>query len=107
MIERLIDRAADQLELDPIALRRRNIIPNSAQPYANPLGLVYDSGRYEEAMDTALALAGWNGFRPDAPRLGDAASGAGSALPTMSKSPAARHVSAPKSRCFPKAGSSW
>jgi carbon-monoxide dehydrogenase large subunit len=54
--------AADQLGLDPVALRRQNMIPPSAQPYANPLGITYDSGRYEDAMDTALALADWDGF---------------------------------------------
>jgi aerobic carbon-monoxide dehydrogenase large subunit len=62
VIERLIDLAADQLKLDPLALRRRNMIPPDAQPYANPLGVTYDSGRYEEAMNTAIALADWDGF---------------------------------------------
>ncbi|HYZ40981.1 MAG TPA: xanthine dehydrogenase family protein molybdopterin-binding subunit, partial [Stellaceae bacterium] len=63
VIERLIDLAAGQLGLDPVALRRRNMIPPTAQPYANPLGLTYDSGGYEDAMNTALALADWQGFR--------------------------------------------
>ena len=62
VIERLVDLAADRLGLDPAALRRQNMIPPSAQPYANPLGVTYDSGRYEEAMGTALALADWGGF---------------------------------------------
>jgi carbon-monoxide dehydrogenase large subunit len=62
VIERLIDLAADKLGIDPVALRRRNLIPPAAQPYRNPLGLTYDSGRYEEAMDKALALADWAGF---------------------------------------------
>ncbi len=73
VIERLIDLAADRLALDPVALRRRNMIPAAAQPYANPLGLTYDSGRYQEAMDAALALADWNGFparRAEAKRRG-------------------------------------
>ena len=51
VVERLIDLAADQLGLDPVELRRRNMIPPRAQPYANPFGLTYDSGRYEEAME--------------------------------------------------------
>jgi carbon-monoxide dehydrogenase large subunit len=62
VVERLIDLAADRLGLDPVALRRRNLIPPAAQPYHNPLGLTYDSGRYEEAMDKALQLADWDGF---------------------------------------------
>ncbi len=73
VVERLIDLAADRLGLDPVALRRRNMIPPQAQPYANPFGLTYDSGRYEEAMDQALALADWPGFparRAEAGRRG-------------------------------------
>jgi carbon-monoxide dehydrogenase large subunit len=62
VIERLIDLAADQLGFDPISLRRQNMIPSAAQPYANPFGITYDSGRYENAMDTARALADWDGF---------------------------------------------
>ncbi|HEY8290339.1 MAG TPA: xanthine dehydrogenase family protein molybdopterin-binding subunit [Acetobacteraceae bacterium] len=61
-LERLIDLAADQLGLDPVALRRRNMIAPAMQPYANPLGLTYDSGHYEHAMDTALTLGDWAGF---------------------------------------------
>ena len=62
VIERLIDLAADRLELDPIALRRINRVPAAAQPYTNPLGITYDSGDYVGAMDMALALAHWPGF---------------------------------------------
>ena len=61
-IERLVDLAARQLGQDRIALRRRNLIPPSAQPYANPLGMTYDSGDYKRAMERALALADWKGF---------------------------------------------
>ena len=38
------------------------MIPAPAQPYSNPLGLTYDNGDYEAAMDAALALADWDGF---------------------------------------------
>ncbi|MGH7094667.1 MAG: xanthine dehydrogenase family protein molybdopterin-binding subunit, partial [Stellaceae bacterium] len=62
VVERLIDLAADELGLDPVALRRRNLVPPTAQPYANPLGLTYDSGDYEAAMDRALGLADLPGF---------------------------------------------
>jgi carbon-monoxide dehydrogenase large subunit len=62
VVERLVDLAADKLGVDRAALRRRNLIPPAAQPYANPLGLTYDSGHYQEAMDKALALADWDGF---------------------------------------------
>src|SRR5215471_17182188 len=72
-IERLVDLAAQQLDRDRIALRRKNLIPPSAQPYANPLGMTYDSGDYRRAMERALALADWKGFagrRRDAKRRG-------------------------------------
>jgi carbon-monoxide dehydrogenase large subunit len=73
VVERLIDLAADELGIDPVALRRRNLIPPAAQPYANPFGLTYDSGDYPAAMNAALALADWNGFperRAEARRRG-------------------------------------
>src|SRR5712691_1483920 len=63
VIERLIDLAAHTLGQDRIRLRRRNLVPASAQPYANPLGMTYDSGDYQKAMDRTLALADWEGFR--------------------------------------------
>jgi carbon-monoxide dehydrogenase large subunit len=62
VVERLIDLAADRLGLDPVDLRRRNLIPATAQPYANPMGLTYDSGDYAAAMDMALALADRTGL---------------------------------------------
>ena len=73
VVERLVDLAADRFGLDPVELRRRNLIPPEAQPYPNPLGVTYDSGRYREAMDRALALADWTGFparKADAGRRG-------------------------------------
>ena len=62
VIERLIDIAARQFGYDRIDLRRRNLIPPSAQPYANPLGMTYDSGDYAKVMDRALALSRLEGL---------------------------------------------
>jgi aerobic carbon-monoxide dehydrogenase large subunit len=62
VIERLIERAAAEHGFDRVALRRRNLIPAEAQPYANPLGVTYDSGHYADAMRKALALGRWDGF---------------------------------------------
>jgi len=62
VVERLIDLAADEMGIDPVALRRRNLIAPAMQPYANPLGITYDSGDYQAAMNTALGLADWDGF---------------------------------------------
>jgi carbon-monoxide dehydrogenase large subunit len=62
VIERLIDLAAAQCGFDRVALRRRNLIPPRAMPYTNGVGITYDNGEYEQGMDTALALADWQGF---------------------------------------------
>ena len=62
VMERLIDLAASTHGFDRIELRRRNLIRADAMPYTNPLGLTYDSGHYERAMTSALALACWDDF---------------------------------------------
>jgi len=62
VLERLIDLAAARTGIDRVDLRRRNLIPQAAQPYANPLGLTYDSGDYGAAMEATLARADWAGF---------------------------------------------
>jgi aerobic carbon-monoxide dehydrogenase large subunit len=61
-IERLVDAAADELGIDRIKLRRKNLIRPAAMPYRNAVGMLYDSGRYEENMDWAMELADWKGF---------------------------------------------
>lgn len=62
MIERLMDAAARQTGIDRIELRRRNMIRPEQMPYTNAMGKTYDSGRFANVMDRALALAGWEGF---------------------------------------------
>lgn len=61
-LERLIDTAARELGFDRIELRRKNFIAPDAMPYTNPVGACYDSGTYEANMDSAMALADWQGF---------------------------------------------
>jgi carbon-monoxide dehydrogenase large subunit len=62
VIERLIDLAARRHGFDRVELRRRNLVPATAMPYTNPVGLVYDSGDYVAAQDRAVALADWKSF---------------------------------------------
>src|SRR5215831_17823235 len=72
-IERLADTAAAQLGFDRVALRRKNLVRPNRMPYRNAVGMVYDSGRYEENMDAAMEIADWKGFparRRDAKRRG-------------------------------------
>src|SRR5438046_4160000 len=61
-IERLIDIAAGELGIDRVKIRRKNLIRPEAMPYRNAVGMTYDSGRYEENMDRAMAIADWSGF---------------------------------------------
>jgi aerobic carbon-monoxide dehydrogenase large subunit len=62
VIERLIDKAAREMEIDPIEMRRRNLIPSSAMPHETASGFVYDSGEFEKVLDKAIALSDWAGF---------------------------------------------
>ena len=62
LIERLMDLAANQLGIDRVEIRRRNLIGPTELPYRNATGITYDSGLYERAMDQALELGDWNGF---------------------------------------------
>ncbi len=61
-IERLLDAAARQTGLDPVALRRRNMIRPAQMPYRNAMGKTYDTGQFERVLDRGLALADWDGF---------------------------------------------
>ncbi|MBO0752328.1 MAG: xanthine dehydrogenase family protein molybdopterin-binding subunit, partial [Bradyrhizobiaceae bacterium] len=72
-IERLIDMAASELGFDRVTLRRMNLVQPGQMPYRNAVGMLYDSGRYEEAMDCAMEMADWQGFparRREAERRG-------------------------------------
>jgi carbon-monoxide dehydrogenase large subunit len=62
IVERLVDEAARQMNIDRVELRRRNLIPASAIPYRTPSGRLYDSGEFEAVMDKALWIADWHGF---------------------------------------------
>jgi carbon-monoxide dehydrogenase large subunit len=57
VLERLVDLGAGELGLDPAELRRRNVVAPDRFPYETALGVTYDSGDYEGALDAALALA--------------------------------------------------
>ena len=63
LIERLVDTAAAELQLDPVEIRRRNLIRPEEFPYRVPSGLTYDNGRYAFTLDRALALAGYAQYR--------------------------------------------
>src|SRR5579884_605804 len=61
-IERLIDKAAAELGVDRVEVRRKNLIAAAAMPYPNAVGMTYDSGEYEDNLDRAMRLGDWHGF---------------------------------------------
>ena len=78
VIERLVDAAARQLQINPIDLRRRNFIPKDAMPYTTAIRkvydnnddqevkfppIVYDTGDFSRMMETALKQANYDGFK--------------------------------------------
>jgi carbon-monoxide dehydrogenase large subunit len=62
LMERLVNRAAIELGVDPVALRRKNYIKPAQMPYKNAAGYTYDCGNFEHVLDQALRATDWNGF---------------------------------------------
>ncbi len=62
-IERIMDELADELDMDPLELRRQNWIGHDEFPYETVAGLTYDSGNYEAATARALELFDYDGLR--------------------------------------------
>ncbi|MGH9211974.1 MAG: aerobic carbon-monoxide dehydrogenase large subunit [Acidimicrobiales bacterium] len=63
LIERLVQNAAYELDIDPAELRMRNFIRPDQFPYESPTGFVYDSGDYGRALDLALERVGYEDLR--------------------------------------------
>ncbi len=62
LIERIIEVAAGEIGIDPIELRRRNIVQSGAMPYRAPLGPIYDCGEFAKNMEIALEASDFKGF---------------------------------------------
>jgi len=65
MLERIIDRLADEIGIDPVEVRRRNLIPPFDNGFDVITGLKYDSGNYQGALDKALGHAGYEKLREE------------------------------------------
>jgi carbon-monoxide dehydrogenase large subunit len=61
LLERLVDRFAAEIGMDPAEVRRINLVRPEAMPYDNGLGWLYDSGDYPEALRKVLDLVDWAG----------------------------------------------
>ena len=62
MVERLVDLAARELDMDPVELRRRNLVPPEAMPYTCAYGSTFDSGDFPALMEQALEKIDWPGL---------------------------------------------
>jgi aerobic carbon-monoxide dehydrogenase large subunit len=68
-VERLVQKAATEIGMDPAELRRMNFIQPDKFPYTSATGFVYDSGDYERALDLALEKVGYSELRKEQTRL--------------------------------------
>src|SRR5690606_28132877 len=64
-IERMVDLCADEIGMDPVEVRRKNLIRAEEFPYDNALGLQYDSGNYHRALEKALEMIDYDAFRKE------------------------------------------
>ncbi len=79
-MERIMDLIAQDLGMDPVDVRRKNFIAPEAFPHETPTGITYDSGDYGKALDKALEMAGYQGWRQrshETPRPGQPLIGVG------------------------------
>ncbi|MCH8020027.1 xanthine dehydrogenase family protein molybdopterin-binding subunit [candidate division KSB1 bacterium] len=71
VIERLMDTAAREMNMDPAELRRKNFIAPDAFPYQTPVVMQYDSGNYEPALDKALQMINYKKLREEQKKARD------------------------------------
>jgi aerobic carbon-monoxide dehydrogenase large subunit len=71
-IERMVDRFATEIGMDPADVRRRNFVPRFTEPYTTGIGTVYDVGDYPESLARAVAAAGYDELRAEQARRREA-----------------------------------
>jgi aerobic carbon-monoxide dehydrogenase large subunit len=67
-VELAVDRFARAVGMDPVEVRRRNLVPADAFPFTSASGLVYDSGDYRAVLDRVVGLAGYDALRAEQTR---------------------------------------
>lgn len=65
MLERLVDQAALELNIDPIEIRRRNLLADDAFPFQTITGPLYDTGRYTLPLERAAEIVGYEALRSE------------------------------------------
>jgi carbon-monoxide dehydrogenase large subunit len=68
MLERIMDIAADELDIDPVELRRRNLLPPGEFPYTTATGATYDSGDFDRPLTEALRIVQYDEMRTEQAR---------------------------------------
>jgi carbon-monoxide dehydrogenase large subunit len=63
VLERVVEEASRVSGIDPVKLRRRNLLPKSAMPYKTAVGTTFDSGDFVSILDQALNLADHADFK--------------------------------------------
>ena len=69
LVERMIDLLAAELGMDPVDVRRLNLIPKFEDGYDVAMGITYDSGDYQAALDKALDHVDYQGLRQEQARM--------------------------------------
>ena len=72
MVERILDKAANAIGMDPAELRRKNYIQPDAFPLTTLVGANYDSGEYERSLDAVLEASGYADLRAEQARRREA-----------------------------------
>jgi carbon-monoxide dehydrogenase large subunit len=65
LLERILDIAAHELDVDPVEIRRRNFIPPESFPLTTLTGAAYDTGEYARSLDAVVAAAGYDQLRAE------------------------------------------
>jgi carbon-monoxide dehydrogenase large subunit len=65
VLERMMDLLAAAVSMDPVEVRKLNLIPADQFPFTTAVGLTYDVGEYHAALEKALAKADYTGFRKE------------------------------------------
>lgn len=64
-LERVVDIAADELGIDPVEIRRKNLLANDIFPYTTQMGTTYDSGDYALALDRLMEISEYEELRKE------------------------------------------
>ena len=65
VVERMVDLFAQEIGMDPVEVRRKNLIPPFDNGHTIATGVSLDSGNYEAAFNRALEMVGYQDFRQE------------------------------------------